>query len=223
MISNEEDIVKRNLTGNGAAEVSAEAGEVEFDKDGLTFRGKDLDSGGIGSEDLGGELKFQGCSHGAAAANAPASVEWVAPGNGGGDDLFAVIHLDSEVFPEIVRARDESGRATWIGDESTIGCSEIDFDSDLDNLVLAEMIKPGLLSGVTTDAVIRDLSELREGGEKSNGRDVGACLGRREKLDVIAQEGCIMALAEEIGFADGFVGERCVESKSGSGQEQCPC
>jgi hypothetical protein len=147
----------------------------------------------------------------------------VAPGKGRGNDLVAVIHLDSEVFPEIIGARDEKGRATWIGDECAIGRSEIDFDSDFDELILAEMIEPGLLSAVTADAVIGELSELREGSKKTNGRDVGACLGRREKLDVPGQEGCIVALAEEIGFTDGFVGERGVESKSGTGQEQSPC
>ena len=156
-------------------------------------------------------------------AKASASVEWVAPGKGRGNDLVAVIHLDSEVFPEIIGARDEKGRATWIGDECAIGRSEIDFDSDFDELILAEMIETGLLGAVTTDAVIGELGELRKGGEKSNGRDVGACLRRWEKLDVIAQEGGIVALAEEVGFADGFVGERGVESKSGTGQEQCPC
>jgi hypothetical protein len=197
------------------AKALPEAGEVEGDRDGLTFGGKDLDGCGIGSEDLGGELKFQGGTHGAAVAKASASVEWVAPGNGRGNDLIAVIHLDSEVFPEIIGARYESGRASGIGYESTIGCSEIDFDGDLDELFFAEMIEPGLLSAVIGDAAIGELSELREWSEKSNGRDVGAGLGRWEKLDVFAQEGCIVALAEEVGFADGGVRERRVEGGSG--------
>ncbi len=42
-----------------------------------------------------------------------------------------------------------------------------------------------------------------------------AGLGRREKLDVIVQEGCIVALAEEIGFADGLVGEGNIKCRSG--------
>jgi hypothetical protein len=190
---------------------SAEAGEVEAGGDGITFGMTDLDSGGIGGEGLGREIKFQGGTHGAAVPKASASVEGVTPGKGRGNDLVAVIHLDSEVFPEIIGARNESGRAIWIRDESAIGCSEIDFDSDLDELVLAEMIKPGLLSAETTDAVIGELGQLREGSEESNGRDVGACLGRREKLDVVDQERCIMALAEEVGFAEGFIGQREIE------------
>src|SRR5712691_4622983 len=82
------------------------------------------------------------------------------------------------------------------------------------------MIEAGLLSAVAADAVLGELSELREWGEKSNGRNVGAGLGRREKLDVFAQVGCIMALAEEIGFADGLVGQGTVESESGRSKQQ---
>ncbi len=45
--------------------------------------------------------------------------------------------------------------------------------------------------------------------------DVRAGLGRREKFDVLGQEGCIVALAEEIGFADGLVGKRRVKGIGG--------
>jgi len=107
--------------GNGTAKKSAEAGEVEGDRDGLAFWREDLDGGRIGSEDIGGELQIDVRAHRTAAANASASVERVAPGNGGRNDLVAVIHLDSKVFPEVIGARDESGRASWVGDESAIG------------------------------------------------------------------------------------------------------
>jgi hypothetical protein len=73
------------------------------------------------------------------------------------------------------------------------------------------VIELGLLRAVVTDVVAGELSELREWSKKSDGRDVGAGFGRREKLDVIGQEGRIMALAEKIGFADGLVGERSIE------------
>src|SRR5258708_10655017 len=77
------------------------------------------------------------------------------------------------------------------------------------------MIEPGLLGTVRTQMAIRELSELGEWSEKSNGGDVRAGLGRREKCDVLGQEGCIVALAEEIGFADGLVGKRRVKGIGG--------
>ncbi len=77
------------------------------------------------------------------------------------------------------------------------------------------MIEAGLLRAVVADVVAGELGELREGSEKSNGRDVRAGPGQREKFDVIAQERCVVALAEEIGFANGLVGERNIKGRSG--------
>ena len=77
------------------------------------------------------------------------------------------------------------------------------------------MIKQGLLRTVAADVAAGELGKLREGSEQSNGRDVGAGLWPREKFDVIAQEGCIVALAEEISLADGFVGKRSVKGRGG--------
>src|SRR6267143_226040 len=86
------------------------------------------------------------------------------------------------------------------------------------------MIEPGLLSAIRTQVVIRELSELDEGSDKSSGSDVRPGLGQREKLDVIAQEGDIMALAEEISFANGLVGEGSIKGRGGQshtkGQEE---
>src|SRR5713226_1699965 len=153
-------------------------------------------------------------------AIAPATIERVASRIGGGKDLVSVIHLDAEIFPEIVGARDQSrgrarSRGIWITDQSAIGIRQIDLNGDLDGLIVAAVIEKGLLGAVVTDVVAGELSELREGSEKGNGRDMRAGLGRREKLDVFAQERCIVALAQEIGFADGFVGERSVEGECG--------
>jgi hypothetical protein len=139
---------------------------------------------------------------------------------GGRERLVAVENLNLEVLPEIKRAPNESGgrtgsRASGIGYESAVRWSEINFDGDLDELFFAEMIEPGLLGAVRAEMAIGELGELREWSEKSDGRDVGAGLGRREKLDVFAQERCIVTLAEEVGFADGGVRERRVKGGSG--------
>jgi len=77
------------------------------------------------------------------------------------------------------------------------------------------MIEPGLLRAEVADVVAGELGELDERGEKSNGRDVRTGLGQREKFNVIAQEGCIVALAEGISFTNGFIGERNIKGRSG--------
>jgi hypothetical protein len=197
---------------------SAEGDEIELHGGRVAIRRDYLDGSGIGREGFCGKFQFEGGTHRTARAVAPTAVEWVAPENGGGNQLVAVIHLDSEVFPEVRGTWDENGRrsgsrASRIGDESTIGCCEINLHGDLDGLFLIEVIEAGLLGTVRAETAIGELGELRERGEERDGRDVGAGLGRREKLDVSAQEGCIMALAEEIGFADGFVGERGIEGR----------
>src|SRR5437870_10628780 len=73
------------------------------------------------------------------------------------------------------------------------------------------MIQQSLLRTVVPDVIAGDLGKLREGSEKSNGGNVRAGLGPREKLDVIGEEGCVVALADEISFADGFVRKRSVK------------
>src|SRR5438132_13519068 len=75
------------------------------------------------------------------------------------------------------------------------------------------MIQQSLLRTVVPDVIAGDLGKLREGSEKSNGGNVRAGLGPREKLDVIGEEGCVVALAEEISFADGNGGERGVNGR----------
>ena len=77
------------------------------------------------------------------------------------------------------------------------------------------MIQQSLLRTVVPDVIAGDLGKLREGSEKSNGGDVRAGLGPREKFDVIAQEGRVVALAEEISFADGFVGRGVSKGEAG--------
>jgi len=75
------------------------------------------------------------------------------------------------------------------------------------------MIQQSLLRTVVPDVIAGDLGKLREGSEKSNGGNVRAGLGPREKLDVIGEEGCVVALADEISFADGFVRKRSVKGR----------
>ena len=91
----------------------------------------------------------------------------------------------------------------------------MDFNGNLDRLILTAVIEPGLLGAVVADVLAGELSELGERSEKGNGGDVGAGFGHGEKLNVTGQEGCIVALAEEIGFADGLVGEGSIKGRGG--------
>jgi len=201
--------------GGKRAKASAEAGEIEVDGDGVAFGGNDFDGDRVGGECANGKLQIDGSASRTARAIAATSVERAASYVGGRKNLVSVRHLDVKVPPEIIVARDERGRrggsrALRIGDHGAVGIGQIDFDSNLDELLLAAMIKQGLLRTVVPDVIAGDLGKLREGSEKSNRGDVRAGLGPREKFDVIAQEGRVVALSEEISFADGFVGKRSV-------------
>src|SRR5258708_522352 len=68
-----------------------------------------------------------------------------------------------------------------------------------------------------------ELSKNGERREESYGRDVRAGLGRREIPGVFVEEtskGFIAALAEEVGFANGLVGQGSVEGEGGRRQQQ---
>jgi len=127
-----------------------------------------------------------------------------------------------KVFPEISGPRNESGGragapAAWIGDERAIRSGQVDFDSDLDGLIAAAaVVEEGLLRTVVADVAVGEQRELRERSEKNDGRNVRPGLRRGKMPGVLVEETCdgsIMALAEEVGFADGFVGEGSVESR----------
>jgi len=65
-----------------------------------------LDGGGIGVEGFGREIKFEGSAGHDARTMTPATVVCVAVKIEGGEELAAVMDLDLEVSPEIIRARD---------------------------------------------------------------------------------------------------------------------
>jgi hypothetical protein len=78
------------------------------------------------------------------------------------------------------------------------------------------MVKTGLLSAVVADVTIGELCELDKWSEERDGRDIRTGFGRLEVPGVFVEEarnGSIMALTEEIGFADGLVGEGVSKEK----------
>jgi hypothetical protein len=85
------------------------------------------------------------------------------------------------------------------------------------------MLLFGLLSTVV-DSLTGEENQAREGSKELDGRNIGAGVGRTEHLLVSGQKkshGFVAALAEEVGFADGFVGERRVEGQRRTGEQQC--
>jgi hypothetical protein len=130
-------------------------------------------------------------------------------------ELIAAGDLDAEIFPEVIRApyerrrRGRSSRSRALN-ETTIRSSELDADEDLDEILLALMVKPGLLSAVIADVGIGEEGQLDEGSEEGDGRNIGTGMRRREVPCVFvekARDGSVMALAEEISFTNGFIGE----------------
>ena len=102
--------------------------------------------------------------------------------------------------------------------ETAIGICQLNVNEDFHEILLRLMVKAGPLSAVVADVAIGEQSELDEGSEEGNGRNLGTQMWRREVPCVFVEKvrDCsVMALAEEIGFADGFVGQRSVKSEGG--------
>jgi len=130
-------------------------------------------------------------------------------------------NLNVKVFPEVIRAGDKASRGTGLGtrganDISAIGIGELDLHDDSYEFGLIAMIESRLLGAVTRGVLARLLDEKSEGSEESDGGNVRAGFRRREEFCVFVEEsghGVVMALAEEVGFADGLVGEGRVEGE----------
>ena len=93
--------------------MSAEAGEVEVDGDGIAFGRNCLHGHEIGGEGDGGEFQIDGSAPGTARAIATTAIERAAARIGGGKNLATVIDLDTKVFLEIIGARNESRETGW--------------------------------------------------------------------------------------------------------------
>ena len=201
--------------GNGVAapEQSAEAGKVEVDGDGLAFRGKDLDGGEIGGEETRGKLKVDRSTGEHAPTFSCAEVIGL-PGESIRRELvLAIKDMNAEVPPETRRAKPVAERRSRAGacgcnDEGAIGLREKNFDADDHRLIIHTMIFFSLLRTGANRAA-RLLDQEGEGRQEGDRINVRAGLWRSEIPCVAAQEaghGFVMALAEEIGFADGLVG-----------------
>jgi hypothetical protein len=95
---------------------------------------------------------------------------------------------------------------------------KLDLNDDSHEFGLIAMIECGLLGAVTGGVLAGLLDEKGEGSEESDGGDVGTRFQWRKEFRVFVEESghrFVMALAEEIGFADGLIGEGRVEGEGG--------
>jgi hypothetical protein len=200
-----------------------ERSKVEFDGDGIAFGGSHQDRGGIGIKGFRGELDLDHGAREDARAPAPPASGFCFPLKRSGlEELIAAGDQDAEILPEVIRAPNERRRrgrssVSRVLYETAIRSSELDVDEDLDVILLALMVKTRLLSAVVADVAIGEEDELDEGSEEGDGRNIGTRLRRREAACVFvekAENGSVMALAEEIGLADGFIREDGVEGGS---------
>jgi len=198
--------------------------KVEVDGDGVALRRDNPDSGGIRGKGVGREIEFEGSAGHAARATVSAIVSGAAVKVVGSEELAAVINLNLEVSPEVTGAGHQrlrrAGEPVRRGrDKSAIRIGQLDFNEDEYEFFLAAVIVQRLLRAVVADVPVGVLHKLDEGRQESDGRNIRTGLGRREILDVFAQYrrvSSVVALAEEISFTDGLVGERSV--KRGGGQ-----
>src|SRR5690348_2355258 len=96
-----------------------------------------------------------------------------------------------------------------------ISGSEIDPDANENGIRSGAIVPGGLLSAVADAMEARPLHELRIGRVDLDFGDVRAGLGRRKDPEIGTKKvggGLIVALAEKVGVANVFVGERRLES-----------
>ena len=195
--------------------------EIEVDGDGLALWGSDVDGGGAGGKGFDGEIKLQrGTCERAAAVLGADEIRLAHRGEGPQLLVFAG-DLNVEICPEIIGTGDEAGGRTGAGtggtnDKRSIRIGKLDLNYDPYEFALVAMVERRLLSTVTGSVLAGLLDEKGEGSEESDRGDVGTRFRWQKEFRVFVEERghrLVMALAEEIGFADGLVGQGCVEGE----------
>ncbi len=203
----------------------AEVDEIEIDGDGVTFRGNDLDGGGIGSERVSAKIELEGRASQDARTTASAAISGAAVKIVGGEGLAAVVDLNLEVPPKVTGARHQrlrrAGAPVRRGrHEPAIRIRQLDLNKDEHEFFLTAVIVQSLLGTVVADVTVGILDKLDERRQESDRGDIRTGLGRWGVLNVFTQDrrkSSVVALAEEVGFADGLIGEGSVDGKSGQG------
>src|SRR5467141_4802573 len=217
------------VNGRGGTSRSAEGREVEVDGNLVAFGRIDIDGGGIGGEVFGGEFKLEGgAGERATTTILRTDVVRLARRTERLECFVANEDLDIEIFPKVVGTRGETNwrtraRARRARNVGGIGIRQKDLDDDFYGFLLAAVIECGLLGAVAGALFTGELGNEGERRKQSDGRDVGAGLGRRENPGVLVEEtskGFIAPLAEEVGFANGLVGQGSVKGEGRRREQQ---
>jgi hypothetical protein len=206
---------------SGARARLTKGGKIEVDCDGVALGRRDLDGDIVRTKCFCGKLKLESGADQRAAAFLGATKVGNPRRTGWRELLVFVENLNLKVLPKIIGAQSVTdgnagpgaGRAR---NHRAISWSKLNFHKDSDNLRLAAMIELGLLGAVVHRALAGQLGEESKRRQESDRRNVGARVGRREESYVFAEkvsEVLVIALAEEIGFANGFGGKGSIHGE----------
>jgi len=99
--------------------------------------------------------------------------------------------------------------------EDAVAGGEVDANADVKMISMAAIVQCGLLDAVARGATAGSFEDLRVGSVDLNFGDVGAIVRGGKGAEIGREErvgGLVVALAKEVGLADGFVGEWGVKS-----------
>ena len=110
-----------------------------------------------------------------------------------------------------------------MNDVLAIGSRKADLDNNADDFRLPEVIELRLLCAIGERMLVGVQSGECVGGVERNGCDVRTALGLRKSDGIFPEEigeYVVVVLTEEISFADGGVGQRCIEGAGRGGQQK---
>lgn len=224
---------RTEATSNGqrhkaaATSTSTNLREVEVGDDLIPFGRSDVNGDVLRRESFGGKIE----EHGGADEDAAAFVADVvgSPGERSRiEEFVAVKDCDIEVAPEISGTRDKRGvvlrgGAGISGNHGDVGVGEANGDLDLDRFPQMAVIKLSLLRTVVGGLLAGEKNSLSERSEAGDEGDVRSGTRNGQLLRVFFEgfgKGFVVALAEEVGFADGLFGERSVEGGERLNEEE---
>src|SRR6267142_4450649 len=218
----------RNACPTVAGDVSAEGSEVEGSDD-LLGIGDIYDDGGVGrGGDFFGIVEEHDDGAGHLGAVPDSSESGASMHLEGFDEVIAVEQAIAKVLPKIRRSKSESvcGAGTLMGiflDQRAVGVSEFDGDSDSEAVSDLAVVTGGVLGAVAEGALAGKLDGFSVGSKQFDCRNPGTGFGNGEMAAVFVEKlggFFVAALAEEISFADGVIGQGAVESKGRRRQQE---
>jgi len=216
--------------GGGRRKRSAEGGEVVGSDDLLAVGGvhndgdvgKILDFGGVEGHDDGGAGHVGTARIGRDIVGMAMEIE-------GRNFRVAIKKAVREILPKIGGAEGVAvcSGGTVFGfllDCIAISGGEINGDGDAKGVAKSAILLRGILSAVAESALAGKIHDFGVGSEKLDGGDPRPGFRRGKVLTIFLEEllsDFIVALAEEIGFANGFVGKGHVHGERRRRKKDC--